>query len=120
MSSPAEIVIVSLVGLAVTSSNIIGAALGLYLRPSKQLLACILAFAAGALITALASASAWLRYAARLALRRRRLCGRCRRLLSGRPGARQRGCRHPLSDPLSRICLLAPAEGRDRDYPASH
>jgi hypothetical protein len=54
MSSLAEIVIVSLVGLAVTSSNMIGAALGLYLRPSKQLLACILAFAAGALITALA------------------------------------------------------------------
>jgi zinc transporter ZupT len=54
MSSLAEIVTVSLLGLAVTSSNMVGAALGLYLRPSKRLLSCILAFAAGALISALA------------------------------------------------------------------
>ena len=54
MSSLAEIITVSLLGLAVTSSNMIGAALGLYLRPSKRLLSCILAFAAGALISALA------------------------------------------------------------------
>jgi CRP-like cAMP-binding protein len=54
MSSLVEIFIVSLLGLAVTSSNMIGAALGLYLRPSKRLLSCILAFAAGALISALA------------------------------------------------------------------
>jgi CRP-like cAMP-binding protein len=49
-----EIVVVALLGLGVTSSNMIGAALGLYLRPSQRLLAGILAFAAGALITALA------------------------------------------------------------------
>src|SRR5215472_3539283 len=54
MSLFSRIVIVSLLGLAVTSSNMIGAAIGLYLRPSKRLLSCILAFAAGALITALA------------------------------------------------------------------
>jgi CRP-like cAMP-binding protein len=54
MSLFTQIVVVSLLGLAVTSSNMIGAALGLYLRPSKRLLSCILAFAAGALITALA------------------------------------------------------------------
>src|SRR5215467_3226243 len=54
MSLFSRIVIVSLLGLAVTSSNMIGAALGLYLRPSKRLLSCVLAFAAGALITALA------------------------------------------------------------------
>src|SRR6516164_41384 len=54
MSLFTQIVIVSLLGLAVTSSNMIGAAIGLYLRPSKRLLSCILAFAAGALITALA------------------------------------------------------------------
>ena len=54
MGSLAEIITVSLLGLAVTSSNMIGAALGLYLRPSKRLLSCILAFAAGALISALA------------------------------------------------------------------
>jgi CRP-like cAMP-binding protein len=54
MSLFSQIVIVSLLGLAVTSSNMIGAAIGLYLTPSKRLLSCILAFAAGALITALA------------------------------------------------------------------
>jgi CRP-like cAMP-binding protein len=54
MSLFSQIVVVSLLGLAVTSSNMIGAAIGLYLRPSKRLLSCILAFAAGALITALA------------------------------------------------------------------
>src|SRR6185312_2442105 len=54
MSSLIDIMTVALLGLAVTSSNMIGAALGIYLRPSKQVLACILAFAAGALITALA------------------------------------------------------------------
>jgi CRP-like cAMP-binding protein len=54
MTSLTQIITVSLLGLAVTSSNMIGAALGIYLRPAKWLLACILAFAAGALITALA------------------------------------------------------------------
>ena len=45
MSLFSQIVIVSLLGLAVTSSNMIGAALGLYITPSKRLLSCILAFA---------------------------------------------------------------------------
>jgi CRP-like cAMP-binding protein len=54
MSFLTQIVVVAVLGLAVTSSNMIGAAIGLYLRPSKRLLSCILAFAAGALITALA------------------------------------------------------------------
>jgi hypothetical protein len=49
-----EIAIVSLLGLLTTSSSIVGAALGLYVPLSKRLLACVLAFAAGALISALA------------------------------------------------------------------
>jgi zinc transporter ZupT len=49
-----EILIVSLIGLATTSSAMAGAAIGLYFPLSKRSLACILAFAAGALISALA------------------------------------------------------------------
>ena len=49
-----EIVVVSLLGLLTTSSSMVGAALGLYVPLSKRLLACVLAFAAGALISALA------------------------------------------------------------------
>jgi len=49
-----EIAIVSLLGLLTTSSSIAGAALGLYVPLSKRVLACVLAFAAGALISALA------------------------------------------------------------------
>jgi len=45
---------VGLLGLATTSSVVIGAALGLYLNFSRRFLACILAFAAGSLIAALA------------------------------------------------------------------
>jgi len=44
----------ALLGFGTTSSSIVGAALGLYLQFSKRILACILAFAAGALISALA------------------------------------------------------------------
>src|SRR5260370_19676830 len=54
MSNLSEVVIVALLGLATTSSSIVGAALGLYLPLSKRLLACVLAFAAGALISGLA------------------------------------------------------------------
>src|SRR3977135_106153 len=43
-----------LLGLATTSSSLIGAALGLYARLSERWLACVLGFAAGALISALA------------------------------------------------------------------
>ena len=43
-----------LLGLLTTSSVMIGAALGLYLNFSRRFLACILAFAAGSLIAALA------------------------------------------------------------------
>jgi zinc transporter ZupT len=49
-----EIVIVSMLGLLTTSSSMVGAALGLYVPLSKRVLACVLAFAAGALISALA------------------------------------------------------------------
>jgi zinc transporter ZupT len=49
-----EILIVSLVGLATTSSAMAGTAIGLYWPLSKRSLSCILAFAAGALISALA------------------------------------------------------------------
>jgi CRP-like cAMP-binding protein len=45
---------VSLLGFAATSSNMMGAALGLYFPLQKRLLSCILAFAAGSLISALA------------------------------------------------------------------
>ena len=44
----------SLLGLGTTSSSLVGAAFGLYVRFSKRVLACVLAFAAGALISALA------------------------------------------------------------------
>lgn len=54
MSSVAEAVAVSLVGLGTTSSAMVGVAIGLYAPLSKRVLACVLAFAAGALISALA------------------------------------------------------------------
>jgi CRP-like cAMP-binding protein len=50
----ADIAMVSLLGFAATSSNLLGAALGLYFPLSKRLLSCMLAFAAGTLISALA------------------------------------------------------------------
>src|ERR1700739_4078110 len=49
-----EVLLASLVGLATTSSAMAGTAIGLYCPISKRSLACILAFAAGALISALA------------------------------------------------------------------
>ncbi|HMK68827.1 MAG TPA: hypothetical protein VK433_09785, partial [Stellaceae bacterium] len=49
-----EIIAVGLLGLATTSSSLAGAAIGLYLPMSKRLLAAVLAFSAGALISALA------------------------------------------------------------------
>ena len=49
-----QLAMVSLLGLATTSSSLLGAAIGLYLAISKRLLACLLAFAAGSLISALA------------------------------------------------------------------
>ncbi len=54
MISFSQVIMVSLLGVAATSSNMLGAALGLYFPLSKQVLSCILAFAAGALISALA------------------------------------------------------------------
>jgi hypothetical protein len=48
-----EVLLASLVGLATTSSAVAGSAIGLYCPLSKRSLACILAFAAGALISAL-------------------------------------------------------------------
>ena len=49
-----ELLAVTLVGLVTTSSSMVGAAIGLYAPLSKRVLACILAFAAGSLISALA------------------------------------------------------------------
>jgi CRP-like cAMP-binding protein len=49
-----ELAAVSFLGLFTTSSNFLGAAIGLYVRFPKRALAAILAFAAGALISALA------------------------------------------------------------------
>jgi Cyclic nucleotide-binding domain len=49
-----ELAAAALVGLFTTSSNFLGAAIGLYVRFPKRILAAILAFAAGALISALA------------------------------------------------------------------
>jgi CRP-like cAMP-binding protein len=49
-----QLAMVSLLGLATTSSSMLGAAIGLYLSISQRLLACLLAFAAGSLISALA------------------------------------------------------------------
>jgi zinc transporter ZupT len=54
MSALYELAMASLLGLATTSSSMLGAAIGLYLPISKRLLACLLAFAAGSLISALA------------------------------------------------------------------
>jgi zinc transporter ZupT len=54
MGNWVDLVTVSLLGLATTSSTMVGATIGLYGRLSKRLLACILAFAAGSLISALA------------------------------------------------------------------
>jgi hypothetical protein len=49
-----ELFAVLLVGLATTSSSMVGAAIGLYAPLSRRVLACILAFAAGSLLSALA------------------------------------------------------------------
>ena len=49
-----QLAVVSLLGLATTSSSVLGAAIGLYVPVSKRPMACLLAFAAGALISALA------------------------------------------------------------------
>src|SRR5665213_3171448 len=49
-----ELLAVSLLGFIATSSNVLGAALGLYFPLSKRLLSCLLAFASGMLINALA------------------------------------------------------------------
>jgi CRP-like cAMP-binding protein len=55
MSAPLyELAAAALIGLGTTSSSIFDAALGLYVSFSRRVLACILAFAAGALISALA------------------------------------------------------------------
>ena len=54
MDKLTELLAVILVGLFTTSSSMIGAAIGLYAPLSKRVLACVLAFAAGSLISALA------------------------------------------------------------------
>jgi CRP-like cAMP-binding protein len=54
MSAVAELALVSLVGFGANASVLLGASLGLYVPLSKRVLAGMLAFAAGALISALA------------------------------------------------------------------
>jgi CRP-like cAMP-binding protein len=54
MISIYQIGMASLLGFATTSSSLLGAVIGLYLPFSKRPLACLLAFAAGSLISALA------------------------------------------------------------------
>lgn len=54
MNSIFQLGMASLLGLATTSSSLLGAVIGLYLPLSKRPLACLLAFAAGSLISALA------------------------------------------------------------------
>jgi len=54
MSAFDQVAIASLLGLGTTSSSLLGAAIGLYVPFSKRPLACLLAFAAGSLISALA------------------------------------------------------------------
>lgn len=54
MSAPYELAMASALGFGTTSSSMLGAAIGLYFPFSKRPLACLLAFAAGALISALA------------------------------------------------------------------
>jgi hypothetical protein len=53
-SVPYELAMASVLGFGTTSSSLLGAAIGLYVPLSKRPLACLLAFAAGALISALA------------------------------------------------------------------
>ncbi len=54
MSDATELALVSLIGFGTTSSVLVGATVGLYVPLSKRMLACVLAFAAGALISTLA------------------------------------------------------------------
>jgi CRP-like cAMP-binding protein len=54
MTSFYQLGMASLLGLVTTSSSLIGAAIGLHIPLSKRPLACLLAFAAGSLISALA------------------------------------------------------------------
>jgi hypothetical protein len=54
MHSLYELVMAALLGLGTSSSSMLGAAIGLYAPISKRPLACLLAFAAGSLISALA------------------------------------------------------------------
>jgi CRP-like cAMP-binding protein len=54
MNSFYQLAMASLLGLGTTSSSMLGAAIGLYVPFSKRPLACLLAFASGSLISALA------------------------------------------------------------------
>src|ERR1700737_4640229 len=54
MDSFYQLAMASLLGLETTSSSMLGAAVGPYVPFSKRPLACLLAFAAGSLISALA------------------------------------------------------------------
>ena len=54
MATAFDLILVALLGLVTTSSSLVGVAIGLYVRFPRGVLAAILAFAAGALISALA------------------------------------------------------------------
>jgi CRP-like cAMP-binding protein len=54
INAPYELAMASLLGLGTTSSSLLGVAIGLYVPFSKRPLACLLAFASGSLISALA------------------------------------------------------------------
>jgi hypothetical protein len=77
-----EILLASLLGLATPSSAMIEVAVGLYVPISKRLLGCILAFASGGLISALAIELAFNRRSSFTisALASRRLVARRQRL----------------------------------------
>src|SRR5262249_16262430 len=54
MTTPFELIAISVLGFLTTSSFLLGAAIRLYVRFPRRILAVILAFAAGSLISALA------------------------------------------------------------------
>ena len=119
-----EIAAVALLGLATTSSVMLGAVLGLYVPFPKKVLAGVLAFAAGSLIAALAielgfeGASDLIRHGASVhgawAVDRRRLCRRRGHLLCRVAVPRPEGRRASLSVALSGIRPGSQAPSRRR------
>ena len=122
-----EVVLAALLGLATTSSAMLGVALGLYVPISKRLLGCILAFASGGLISALAIELAFngaiqlhhqgFGVGASSVACRQRLRHRRHDLQRVHPLSRAKGRRRPLPNALSRIrreATRARRQGVDR------